>query len=247
MKLLLSSGLLAIAAVALAQDSGPIVIGAQDCTAQNPCAVTRAASSNVWVAAHSNPPGTAAAPSLPPPRDMDANGGNHFTRMYKGPEILSLEETAVDYFHHVASTDGFPGGGRPFDPGNVLWDRGDELTDAEAAEVLEVARHAASMENQTEAARFETEHRRMCEELNQAGTPDARVAVLQNSAARSVAQKKADGKALLEQLSPGAREHLNGVLIRQRAGIDISRQDWGAVARVQPEALEMLQAQMCAR
>lgn len=247
MQLLLSSGLLAIAAVALALDTGPIVIGAKDCSAQNPCAVTRTASSSVWVAAHSIPPGTATAPPLPPPSGLDANGGNHFTRKYKGPEILSLEEIAVDYFHDVASTDGFPSGGKPFHPGNVMWDRGDELTDAEAAEVLEVARHAASLEKQTQAERFESEHRRVCEEFNNAGTVDARVAVLRNSDARSVAQKKADGEALLQQLSPGAREHLNGVLIRHRAGIDVRRQDWGAVARVQPEALEMLQAQMCAR
>lgn len=193
MKLLLPFGLVALAAVALAQDTSPTIIGAQDCTAQNPCAVTRNSSSDVWVAAHSNPPGT--SPALPAP----GNGShNQFTHTYEGPEILSLEETAVYYFQDVASSDAaYWGAGKPFDPRNVMWDRGDELTDAEAAEVLEVARHAASTEQQTSDERFKVERRRMCDEFNNAVTTDAQVAVLQNSDARSVAQRKADGTALL--------------------------------------------------
>jgi len=223
MKHLLSFALAALATVALAQTQPPAVPAVpDDCTAQHPCAITYTEARG-WAGAHSYPPGTP-LPPLPPPSDQ------HHER------VPALEELAVHFFSDIAIVDSrMP---------NTLWNRYD-LTDAEAAEILAVARRAAATEAQQPKLQETREHEQLCEEFRQASTADAQLAALQHSDARSIAQTKAAGAALLDQLSPATRAHLLTLLAEERKSIQVSSTDWAKIRNTQPEALEMLRAQMC--
>jgi hypothetical protein len=223
MKPLLPLALAALASVALAQTqppAAPAVPG--DCTAQHPCAFTYT-EAHGWASAHSDPPGTPLPPSTPPSQPHDE-------------QMPSLEALAVDFFRSIAMVDSrYP---------NTLWNRYD-LTDAEAAEVLAVARRGATAEAQQAKLQGAREHEQLCEEFRQAGTADAQLAALQHSDERSFAATKAAGTALLDQLSPATRAHVLTLLVEERKGIQVSRLDWAKIRNTQPEALEMLRAQMC--
>jgi hypothetical protein len=223
MKHLLSFGLAALASVALAQTPPPAASAVpDDCTAQHPCAVTYTEARG-WAGAHSDPPGTP-LPPLPPPSEA------HNER------VPSLEELAVEFFSGIAMVDSRTG--------SKMWNSYG-LSDAEAAEVLGVARRTAAAEAQRASLRETREHEQLCEELHQASTADALLAALQHSDERSYAATKAAGTALLDQLSPATRAHVLVLLAEERKGIEVSSIDWAKIRNTQPEALEMLRAQMC--
>jgi hypothetical protein len=231
MKHLLPFGLAALATMALAQTQPPAAPAVpEDCTTQHPCAVTYTEARG-WAGAHSDPPGL-----TPPPLTPSSQPDHPRGHIFEGPEVLSLEEVAVGFFSDIAIDDSHPSG--------VLWNHYD-LTDAEAAEVLAVARRAAATEAQQAHLRQTREHEQLCEELHQAGTADAQLAALQHSDDRSFAATKAAGAALLDQLSPATRTHVLTLLAEERKSIQVSRADWVKVRNTQPEALEMLRAQMC--
>jgi hypothetical protein len=148
----------------------------------------------------------------------------------------SLEELAVDFFSGIAMVDSRTG--------SKMWNSYG-LSDAEAAEVLGVARRTAAAEAQQASLRETREHEELCEELHQASTADALLAALQNSDERSFAATKAAGTALLGQLSAGTRAHVLAVLAEERKSMQVSRIDWVKIRNTQPEALEMLRAKMC--
>jgi hypothetical protein len=236
MRYLVSVGLLAFAASAHAQ---------QDCTPQRPCAVTTDIQTGRTTTTPASPAGTR-APAIPANKDVDHPG--NFYRHWDGPEVLSLEEAANSYFEHVARRDAsYPGSGEPFDPKNVMWDRG-ELTDAEAAEVLEVARrqHLSGMpQGVSNSGQRRASHRRLCEELARAGTADAKVTAFEEAEERTTTQEKAAGKAILDQLSPSTRASVLKVIAEHRKDISVGRPDWQKMRASQPEALDKHHKSAC--
>lgn len=241
MKIIFSFGLATLATAALAQPPGSTSSITADCTATNPCAVTTDLKTGRQTATHANVPAGMALPFFAdPPSPVDG-----FERVSRGPDVLSLEETAVRFLMDVAEIDAAGSGkGKPFDPDNVSWDRG-QLNDAEAAEVLALARSLNSSEKARVSKDDTRELQQMCGELNASGDPDVQLVALERAKARDVAREKALGKAWLDKLSPGARAHLLPGLIEHRKAITIGQPDWQKIRATAPEQLEVFRARAC--
>lgn len=216
----------------------------EDCKPEVPCAVTVDRQTGRTTVTRARP-----ASGLPVTQAPDAakNLGNDVYLRLAGPEALSLEETALSFFEHVASADAsYPGAGKPFDPQNVMWNRG-ELTDAEAAEVLALARHLGPPgEPRGEEAKWLANRSQMCQELASAQTTDAQIAALEGADNRATAQAVAAGKEILDQLSSGTRSSVMKVLTEYRTGMEIGRPNWRKFAASKPDALVKHRAQICA-
>jgi len=217
--------------------------GQQDCKADSPCAVTidhQRGKTTVHGMQPGVPPAAAASKGF--------QAGHSIYRQLPGREALSLEETAVSYFEHVAVADrSLPGGGgKPFDPDNVSWDRG-ALTDAQAAEVLDVARklNPPGTLRGTDA-KLKEGQRGLCRELAVARDSDAQVAAFEASEAKAVATEKAAGRNILDQLSPGTRAGVLDVLDKHRDDITVTRWDWTVIRARNPELLTIQSKQACA-
>lgn len=220
------------------------VYAQSECAPERPCAVTTDMSTGKTTVTPAETSG--ARPSPAHAKGADAVQNSLYVRS-AGPDVLSLEETAISYFEHVVSADArFPGGGKPFDPDNVMWDRG-ELNDAEAAEVLDVARRLVSPgASRLDAATVKENRHQMCRELAAAVGPFAQAAAIQRSVDRDLARTKAAGKAMLDQLSDDTRASALKVISRFREDIGVNRLDWQKVAATKPEALATYHQHACA-
>ncbi len=248
MKLLFPAGLLVLATVTVAQPPTPVTPPApSDCTPDHPCTAVTDATGHTIVTPIND--GVISAPGADSGRPMQG-AHDKFMHTFEGPEILSLEETARRYFQEIAYFDSRNEAlDQPMNPKNLLRDR-DGLSEAEASEVIAVAREAnAPTTPQARQAGIEREAALLhsqCDALNRAGTADAQLAALQAADADDVKRDIQAGKSLLAQLSPGTRARVMEVLAEQRKKITVVRRDWKHLRDERPEALEMYRAAKCA-
>jgi hypothetical protein len=172
-----------------------------------------------------------------------------FQRIYAGPDILSIEETASSYFEEIADVaQRHPQADDPFNPHNLLRDR-DGLNENEIVEVLAVTTRlmAPSSEEDTQAASQERATRRLaqCQALREATTPDAKVVVLESAERDAIRRREEKGRAFLDGLSDETRKHMRAVLIEYRKSMTVGRQDWKMVRDARPEALEKYRLATC--
>jgi hypothetical protein len=218
----------------------------EDCRADSPCAVTtdqQTGKTTVRKGQRGVPPVATNGAAT------STQAGKSMYRQIPGREALSLEEAATSYFEHVAAADrSLPGGGgRPFDPKNVLWDRGN-LTDTQAAEVLEVARRLNPPGTpRGDDAKLNASQRQLCQDLVVADNPDAQVAAFEASEARAAAREKAAGRTILDQLSQATHASVLEVLDKHRDSITVNRADWKKVRTSNPELLTTQSKRACTR
>ncbi len=108
----------------------------------------------------------------------------------------------------------------------MLRDR-DGLTDAEADEVIAVARSLNTPQAQEAfSAKSRDSQRRTCDELRASATTEESITMLAAKVEREATEERLEAMQLLTQLKPATRTKVYKVLVEYRKGMTAGGRDW---------------------
>ena len=163
----------------------------------------------------------------------------------QGKDVLSLEDAARSYFLQIALiVQQHPGPNMKQSAKEVLRDR-DGLTEAEAEEVISIARRLSGPEaEESRRAESRLSRQKLCTDLQLAASPGEALLLLEGAQAQSLARNRLAGANLLSELRPSTRTRVTKAIMEHRDATIVRRVD---TKKLKAEEIEAYKTQQCSQ